>query len=92
MYLPSSSDYELGPVRFGMKMIQAAYRLRRTRVAVLRGTETADQKMEPLGITIRYLPRRRFPDTLKTIEVTPDVMAMAEDYFKAARKSSSRRG
>ena len=24
VYLPSSSDYELGPVRFGMKMIQAA--------------------------------------------------------------------
>ena len=36
-------------MRFGMKMIQAAYRLRRTKVAVLRGAETADQVMEPLG-------------------------------------------
>ena len=86
VYLPSSSDYELGPVRFGMKMIQAAYRLRRTKVAVLRGTETAEQKMEPLGLTIRYLPRRRFPDTLKTIPETPEVVAMAEEYAKAAQK------
>ena len=86
VYLPSSTDYELGPVRFGMKMIQAAYRLRRTKVAVLRGTETAEQKMEPLGLTIRYLPRRRFPDTLKTIQETPEVLAMAEEYAKKAKE------
>ncbi len=86
VYLPSSSDYELGPVRFGMKMIQAAYRLRRTKVAVLRGSETAEQKMDPLGLTIRYLPRRRFPDTLKTIPESPEVVAMAEEYAKAAQK------
>ena len=86
VYLPSTSDWELGPVRFGMKMIQAAYRLRRTKVAVLRGAETAEQTMEPLGLTIRYLPRRRFPDTLKTIEETPEVVAMAEEYAKAAQK------
>ncbi len=86
VYLPSTSDYELGPVRFGMKMIQAAYRLRRTKVAVLRGAETAEQKMEPLGLTIRYLPRRRFPETLKTIRETPEVVAMAEQYAKDAKK------
>ena len=86
VYLPSTSDWELGSVRFGMKMIQAAYRLRRTKVAVLRGTETVEQKMEPLGLTIRYLPRRRFPDTLKTIQETPEVVAMAEEYAKAAQK------
>jgi hypothetical protein len=86
VYLPMSSDFELGPVRFGMKMIQAAYRLRRTKVAVLRGTETAEQKMEPLGLTIRFLPRRRFPDTLKTIQETPEVVAMAEEYAQAAQK------
>ncbi len=86
VYLPMSSDYELGPVQFGLKMIQAAYRLRRTRVAVLRGAETAEQKLEPLGLTIRYLPRRRFPDTLKTIEETPEVVALAELYAQGAQK------
>lgn len=86
VYLPSSADFELGPVRFGMKMIQAAYRLRHTKVAVLRGTQTAEQKMDPLGITLRYLPRWRFPDTLKTIGETPEVLAMADDYAKGAKK------
>jgi hypothetical protein len=86
VYMPSSSDYELGSVRFGMKMLQANYRLRRTKVAVLRGTETAEQRMESLGLTIRFLPRRRFPDTLKSIAETPEVRAMAEEYAKAAKK------
>ncbi|MCU0961710.1 MAG: hypothetical protein MUF48_16570 [Pirellulaceae bacterium] len=86
VYLPSTTDWELGPVRFGMKMFQAAYRLRHTRVAVLRGTETVDQVMEPLGLTIRFLPRRRFPDTLKSIPETPEVVAMADEYARAAQK------
>jgi hypothetical protein len=86
VYMPSSSDYELGPVRFGMKMIQANYRLRRTKVAVIRGGETLEQRMEPLGLTIRFLPRKRFPDTLKTIQETPEVLAMVDEYLKAARK------
>ena len=86
VYLPSSTDFELEPVRFGMKMIQANYHLHRTKVAVLRGTETSEQKMEPLGPVIRFLPRRRFPDTLKTIQETPEVVAMAEEYAKAAKQ------
>lgn len=86
VYLPSSADFELGPVRFGMKMIQANYRLRRTKVAVLRGGQKLDQRLEPLGLTIRFLPRRMFPDTLKTIQETPEVLAMADDYAKGAKK------
>ena len=86
VYMPSSGDYELGPVRFGMKMVQANYRLQRTKIAVLRGNETAEQRAAPLGLTLRFLPRRRFPDTLKTIQETPEVIAMAERRAKQAQK------
>ena len=86
VYMPSSSDYELGPVRFGMKMIQAQYRIRRTKVAVLRGDQTVDQTLDPLGLRIRLLPRSRFPEALKTIQETPEVVAMADEYAKAAQK------
>jgi hypothetical protein len=86
VYMPSSGDYELGPVRFGMKMIQTNYRLQRTKIAVLRGNETREEKMSPLGLVMRFLPRRRFPDVLKTIQETPEVIAMAERRAKAAQK------
>ena len=60
VYMPSSGDYELGPVRFGMKMIQTHYRLQHTKIAVLRGNETAEYRAAPLGLTLRFLPPAAF--------------------------------
>jgi len=31
---------------------------------VIRGSETKESVLEPLGITLRYVPRKRFPETL----------------------------
>jgi len=86
VYLASCADFELNPVRFGMKMIRTAHDVRRTKIAVLRGNETKEQKLEPFGLTIRHLPRRRFPEAFETIEQTPEVVAVAEAYRRAARK------
>ena len=86
VYLASSPDFELNPVRYGLKMIRTAHDVRRTRIAVLAGDKTKDEVLEPFGLKIRRLPRKRFADTLKTIGETPDVVALAEEYQKAARK------
>jgi hypothetical protein len=86
VYLASCADFEMKPVRYGMKMIRTAHDIRRTRIAVIRGNETKDQKLEPLGLTIHYLPRERFPQAVETIEITPKVEAMADHYRKIAGK------
>ncbi len=86
VYLASSPDFELNPVRYGLKMIRTAHDVRRTRIAVLAGDKTKDEVLEPFGLKIRRLPRKRFADTLKTIGETPDVVALAEEYQKAAQK------
>ena len=86
VYLASCADFDLNPVRFGLKMIRTAHDVRRTKIAVLAGGETKEQTLEPFGLTIRRLPRRRFPEVLKTIEVTPEVQALAEVYRRAARE------
>lgn len=86
VYLASSTDFELGPVRFGMKMIRTNHDVRRTRIAVLRGDERKDQVLEPFGLKLRHLPRQLFPDTLKAIGPTAEVLAMAEDYRKRAQR------
>ena len=87
VYLISSPDFELDPVRFGLKMIRTAHDIRRTRIAVLAGEESKDEVLEPLGLQLRRLPRQRFADTLATIGETPEVLAMAEEYQKAAQKT-----
>ncbi len=87
VYLASSTDFELKPVRFGMKMIRTNHDVRRSRIAVLRGDKRKDETLEPFGLKLRRLPRQMFPDTLKTIGETPEVLAMAEEYRKNARKT-----
>lgn len=86
VYLASSADPELKPVRFGLKMIRTAHELRRMKIAVVAGKESKEVISEPLGITLRYVPRARFPEIFKTIEATAEVRAVAEDYTKSARK------
>ncbi|MGQ9590440.1 MAG: hypothetical protein ACUVYA_09130 [Planctomycetota bacterium] len=83
-YLASSTDFELGPVRFGLKMVRTAWDLQRTKVAVVAGGEAKETVLEPLGLKLAYLPRRTFPETLKEIAVTPEVREIAEEYRKAA--------
>lgn len=86
VYLASSSDFELGPVRYGMKMIRTAHDVRNLKLAVLAGTETKDEILEPFGLTIRRLPRQRFPDMFNSTGKTDEVMSIVEDYSKRAQK------
>ncbi|GMU20419.1 MAG: hypothetical protein AMXMBFR13_05160 [Phycisphaerae bacterium] len=86
VYLASTADYDLKPVRFGLKMIRTNHDIRRMKVAVLVGNETKEQVLEPLGLTVRYVPRERFPEVLQTVEVTPEVKAIADEYGRRAAK------
>jgi hypothetical protein len=86
VYLISSPDWELNPVRYGLKMVRTAHDVRRTRIAVLAGADAKDEVLEPFGIQIRRLPRQRFADALSSIGETPEVMALAAEYQKTAQK------
>jgi len=86
VHLISSPDFELSPVRFGLKMIRTAHEVRRSRIAVLAGEDTKDEVLEPFGLQIRRLPRRRFADALESIGQTPEVLALADEYAQAAQK------
>lgn len=86
VHLISSPDYDFTPLRFGMKMIRAAHDVRRTKIAVIAGNESKDMVLDPFGLRVRYIPRSRFPEALKTIEETPEVRAVVEEYRKAAQK------
>ena len=86
VYLASTADFELKPVRWGLKMIRAAHDVRRVKIAVVRGNQTKDQTLEPFGMSVRFIPRSRFPEVFKTIGETPEVQAVADEYSKAAQK------
>jgi hypothetical protein len=86
VFLISSPDFELNPVRFGLKMIRTEHDVRRSRIAVLADDSTKDEVLEPFGLKLRRLPRKHFADALATIGETPEVLAVAEEYQKTAQK------
>lgn len=87
VHVISTADFELTPVRFGLKMIRANHDVRKMRVAVLAGNETKDEVLEPFGLQIRRLPRAAFADAFKSFaNDNADVLAMVADYEKSARK------
>ncbi|MHC4442011.1 MAG: hypothetical protein ACYTBZ_16020 [Planctomycetota bacterium] len=87
VYLASCADFnEMAPLRFGMKLIRTQHDIRRSKIAVLTGKANKEETLEPLGLKIKYLPREHFIEVLKTIEVTPQVKAIAREYRWAARK------
>ncbi|HPD32458.1 MAG TPA: hypothetical protein PLL20_20895 [Phycisphaerae bacterium] len=86
VYLASCADFDLNPVRFGLRMVRAHHDIRRTRIAVLAGTQNKEQVLEPLGLSLKFLPRERFVEALATVQVTPEVRAIADDYKKAAAR------
>jgi hypothetical protein len=86
VYLASSSDFELGPVRFGMKLIRARNHVRRAAIAVVRGSEEKEQTLEPFGLHLKHVPRERFPEAFQAVGTTPEVTAMAEEYTRNAKK------
>jgi len=86
VYLASSGDFELKPVRFGLKMIRTAFDIARMKIAVLRGEERSESTLKGLGLKLRYLPRQRFADEFHAMEDTPAMKAMADEYKRGARK------
>jgi hypothetical protein len=86
VHLISSPEWDLKPVRFGLKMIRCNDDIRRMRIARLIGNETRDEVLEPIGLRIRNLPRDLFGDTLKAMGETPEVKATYNEYMQAAKK------
>jgi len=86
VYLASCADFDLKPVRLGLKMIRTYNDIHRTKIVVVAGNQEREQKLEPFGLTLRYVPRKTFPDVLKTIGDTDEVKAMAADFKKRAAK------
>jgi len=84
VYLASTADYDLGSVRFGMRLIKARHEVRRTTIVVVRGKESKEQVMEPLGLKLKFVPRDRFPEAFKAVEANAEVTGMADEYFRNA--------
>jgi len=71
---------------YGMKMLSAAAKMRRARCVVIRGKDRSDAILADTGITMRRVPARTFIDEYNRTNETEDIIAMADDYIRRARR------
>ena len=80
----STDDFSC--VAYGMKMLKAGAKLRRSRCVVLMGDKRYDQSLTNLGITLRHIPAKTYLDEYHGIPATDEVLAMTEQYLRRARR------
>ncbi len=86
VYLISTGDFDLEAIRYGLKMVKTHQNMRDLRILNIRGNDTAERKVELLDSTVKFIPRRAFPDEFNRIDDTDEVKSIAEDYRKRAQK------
>jgi hypothetical protein len=73
---------------YGMKMLKAGAKIRRSRCVVIKGTERFDTVMADLGITLRHVPANTFIEEYSRTPETKEILAMADDYIRRARRQA----
>jgi len=82
------STNDFSQAQFGLKMLQAAAKMQRTRCLVIRGSKGYDTTLADTGISLRYVPAKTFVDCYNRTKETRDMEKMADYYIKHAQRCS----
>jgi len=83
-FIASTDDFR--QVKYGMKMLQAGAKMRATRCLVIAGSKAFETQMPHLGIKLRYIPAKLFLDEYQKTPVNQEILDMAADLMKRAKK------
>ena len=80
------STDDFSQAAYGMKMLCASARMRKTRCVAIQGKERSEMPLADTGITIRVVPASTFIEQYNQTADSKDILAMADDYLRRARK------
>ena len=81
----STNDFD--QAIYGLKMLKAGARMRRSRCVVIAGKDRRETILSPdTGITLQYVPADTFIKIYNNMSVNNDVINMADDYLKKAEE------
>jgi hypothetical protein len=69
----------------GLRMLNTIVQMRNSRICMVHKNETKDRKLDVIGTTLHYIPRKRWPEEYHKTETTDEVKSIAEYYRKNAR-------
>lgn len=72
---------------YGLKMLKAGARMKRSRCVVIEGTERRETLLSSdTGITLQYVPADTFIKSYNNTPVNDDIVRLAGDYLKKAKE------
>ncbi len=82
----TASTQDFGWPATGMKMMRTIWDMKTTRICIINGGKTEDQRLDAVGTTLHYVPLNRWTDELAKQAAGGEVVALAEEFSKQARK------
>ena len=70
---------------YGMKMLKAGTRMKRTRCVVIKGDERIETTLADTEITLQYVPANTFIDIYNTMPVSDEIITMTDEYIQQAK-------
>jgi len=83
------STNDFSQAAYGMKMLYASARMRRSRCVVIRGGDRRESRIADTGITLQVVPAMAFVEQYNRTADSKEILAMADDYIRRARKHTS---
>ncbi|MFH1717322.1 MAG: hypothetical protein ABIF19_08235 [Planctomycetota bacterium] len=80
------STDDFSQAAYGMKMLCAAAKMRRTRCVVIKGKSRSEALLADTGITMRVVPATTFIEYYNQTPDSQEILAMANDYLRRARR------
>jgi len=80
------STNDFNQAAFGLKMLKAGARMKRSRCVVIRGKERRETLLtDDTGITLQYVPADTFINIYNSMQVSAEITKMADEYVKKAK-------
>jgi len=84
VYVAATQDIEW--LNFGIRMLRTIWDMEHARICIVRGDKPEDKKLDVIGTTLHYIPRRRYPEEYRKVADSDEVRALADFYTKQAKK------
>ena len=83
-FVAATQDY--GWLATGVRMLWTIRQMDQTRLCIINGEKTYDEKLAGIGTTLHHIPLRRWTDELAKLEVTAEVKALVDEFNRTAKK------
>lgn len=80
------STNDFGQAAYGMRMLCALAKMRRTCCVVIKGDKRYDVTLADTGINLRHVPASSFIEEYNATPDSAEIVAMADEYLRLARR------